>query len=66
MSSYRLEPSEYLYRLTCECCGTEKNRVWGFILKDGDANAVYYALLNVSEGPPCRANAQRGAVVGRY
>jgi len=52
MSNYSLEASEYLYRLTCECCGTEKNRVWGFILKDGDANAVYYALLNVAEDNP--------------
>jgi hypothetical protein len=52
MSDYSLEASEYFYRLTCTCCGTEKNRVWGFVSKNGDAHAVYYALLNVTEQCP--------------
>jgi hypothetical protein len=52
MSDYSLETGAYLYRLTCECCRTEKNRVWGFVSKDGDAHAVYYALLNVAEEKP--------------
>ena len=52
MSDCSLETSEYFYRLTCECCGTEKNRVWGFVSKQGDAHAVYYALLNVTEESP--------------
>jgi hypothetical protein len=52
MSDYSLETGEYVYRLTCECCGNEKNRVWGFISKNGDAHAVYYALLNVTEENP--------------
>jgi hypothetical protein len=52
MSDYSLEKSEYLYRLTCECCGTEKKRVWGFVTKNGDAHAIYYALLNVAEESP--------------
>ena len=52
MSDYSLETSEYIYRLTCECCGTEKNRVWGFVSENGDAYAVYYALLNITEDSP--------------
>ena len=38
--------------MTCECCGNEKKRVWGFVNKSGDAHAVYYALLNVTEDHP--------------
>ena len=52
MRDYSLETGEYLYRLVCECCGNEKNRVWGFVCKNGDAHAVYYALLNVTEENP--------------
>jgi len=52
MSVYSLETGEYLYRLTCECCGEDKNRVWGFVSKHGDAHAIYYALLNVTEKEP--------------
>jgi hypothetical protein len=52
MSAYRIEVGEYIYSLTCECCGTEKRRVWGFVYKHGDAHAVYYALLNVREESP--------------
>jgi hypothetical protein len=52
MGNYTLETGEYIYRLTCECCLTEKNRVWGFVSKDGDAHAVYYALLNLEEKYP--------------
>jgi hypothetical protein len=37
---------------SCECCGKEKNRVWGFVSKSGDAHAVYYALLNITEDSP--------------
>jgi hypothetical protein len=52
MSPYTLEIGEYIYRLRCECCGQRKKRVWGFISKDGDAHAVYYALLNVEDKRP--------------
>jgi hypothetical protein len=52
MGNYTLETGEYIYRLTCECCLTEKNRVWGFVSRDGDAHAVYYALLNLEEKSP--------------
>jgi hypothetical protein len=52
MSDYSLDPGEYVYRLTCTCCGKEKNRVWGFVSKNNDAHAVYYALLNVEEKAP--------------
>jgi hypothetical protein len=52
MNPYTLETGEYIYRLVCECCGTAKRRVWGFVSKNGDAHAVYYALLNVIEERP--------------
>ena len=52
MGNYTLETSEYIHRLICECCLTEKNRVWGFVFRDGDAHAVYYALLNLEEKSP--------------
>jgi len=52
MSVYSLETGEYIYRLTCECCGTAKNRVWGFVSDRDNAHAVYYALLNVAEENP--------------
>jgi hypothetical protein len=52
MSDYSLETGEYLWRLTCDCCGKQKNRTWGFISKNGDAHAIYCALLNVEEERP--------------
>lgn len=52
MSIYTLENGEYVSRLKCECCGEQKKRVWGFVCKDGDAHAIYYALLNVEEEYP--------------
>jgi hypothetical protein len=52
MSEYTLELGEYIYRLRCECCGNAKKRVFGFVSKDGDARAVYYALLNITEDKP--------------
>ena len=52
MSDYSLEIGEYLWRLTCDCCGKQNNRVWGFISKNGDAHAIYYALLNIEEECP--------------
>ena len=52
MSTYTLEVGEYIYSLQCECCGYAKKRVFGFVTKDGDAHAVYYALLNVTEHKP--------------
>jgi hypothetical protein len=52
MGNYTLETGKYIYRLSCECCLTEKNRVWGFVSKDGDAHALYYALLNLEEKCP--------------
>jgi hypothetical protein len=52
MGGYSLTIGKVLYRLTCECCGTEKNRVWGLVCNDGDVHAVYYALLNTTEDIP--------------
>lgn len=52
MSELSLETGEGIVRVTCECCGNEKKRVWGFITKSDDAYAVYYALLNITEGRP--------------
>lgn len=52
MSAYSLETGEYLWHLTCDCCGEKKNRVWGFVSKNGDAHALYYALLNIDEDKP--------------
>jgi hypothetical protein len=52
MSAYTLELGEYLWRLKCECCGETKKRIFGFVSRDGDAHAVYYALLNVTEEKP--------------
>ena len=52
MNAYSLEPGEYIYRLTCECCGAGKNRVWGFVYRGDEAHAVYYALLNIEEENP--------------
>jgi hypothetical protein len=45
-------PAKPSYRLSCECCGQRKKRVWGFISKDGDAHAIYYALFNVEDEHP--------------
>jgi len=52
MSDLTLETGEDIVRVMCECCGNEKKRVWGFVSKSGDAHAVYYALLNVTEERP--------------
>ena len=52
MSDFSLETGEDVVRVNCECCGNEKKRVWGFVSKSGDAHAVYYALLNVTEDRP--------------
>ncbi len=52
MSAYTLELSPYIYRLKCEYCDQAKKRVFGFISKEDDAHAVYYALLNITEGKP--------------
>jgi hypothetical protein len=52
MSDFSLETGEGIVRVTCECCGNDKKRVWGFVSRSGDAHAVYYALLNVTEDRP--------------
>lgn len=52
MSEYTLELGESIFRLKCECCDEVKKRVLGFVSRDGDAHAVYYALLNVTEKEP--------------
>jgi hypothetical protein len=52
MGDYSLITGKCLYRLTCECCGTEKNRVWGLVSKDKDVHVVYCALLNTTEDVP--------------
>jgi hypothetical protein len=52
MSDFSLETGEDVVCVKCECYGNEKKRVWGFVSKSGDAHAVYYALLNVTEDSP--------------
>jgi hypothetical protein len=52
MSEYTLETGETIYVLICECCGRPKKRVFGFVSNNGDAHAVYYALLNITEERP--------------
>ncbi len=52
MGDYNLVIGKVLYRVTCECCGTQKNRVWGLVCKGGDVHAVCYALLNTTEDIP--------------
>lgn len=52
MSAYTLETGEDIWRLKCDCCSKQKQRVWGFVCNDGDAHAVYYALLNIEEERP--------------
>ena len=52
MSTYTLELGDYVYRLKCACCDKQKKRVWGFVSLNGDAHAIYYALLNIEEEHP--------------
>jgi len=52
MGDLSLETGEHIVRVVFECCGHEKKRVWGFVTKCGDAHAVYYALLNITESRP--------------
>ena len=52
LSDLSLETGEGIVGVQCECCGNEKQRVWGFGSKSGEAHAVYYALLNVTEERP--------------
>lgn len=52
MGDYNLVIGKVLYRVTCECCGIQKNRVWGLVCKGRDVHAVYYALLNTTEDTP--------------
>jgi hypothetical protein len=50
--AYGLELGPKVREVVCECCGQIKNRVWGFVSRDGVAHAVYYALLNIDEPEP--------------
>lgn len=52
MSAYTLEIGETVWRITCKCCGRQKNRVIGFVCRDGRGHAKYYALLNIEEKRP--------------
>ena len=52
MSDYSLETGETVWRIACRCCGRQKNRVMGFICRDGRGHAKYYALLNIEEKRP--------------
>lgn len=52
MSNYSLEAGETVWHITCKCCGRMKNRVIGFVCKNGRGHARYYALLNVEEKRP--------------
>jgi hypothetical protein len=49
---YGLELGSKVREVVCDCCGQIKNRVWGFVAKDGVAHAVYFALLNTDEPAP--------------
>jgi len=52
MGNYSLEPGDTVWHITCKCCGRKKNRVIGFVYKDGRGHAKYYALLNIEEERP--------------
>jgi len=52
MGNYSLEIGETVWHITCKCCGRKKNRVIGFVCKDGCGHAKYYALLNIEEKRP--------------
>ena len=52
MGNYSLEAGETIWHIKCKCCGSKKNRVIGFVCKDGRGHAKYYALLNIEEKRP--------------
>lgn len=43
MSTLRLEIGEAAEAAPCECCGAASRTAHGFVFRDGDAYAVYYA-----------------------
>src|SRR5215469_14551957 len=43
---YSLELGEEISNITCNCCGQQFKSVCGFIKKDDDAYAVYFATLH--------------------
>jgi hypothetical protein len=44
-SKYAIELNERIMTFDCPDCGRKSVTVWGWISKDGDAHAVYYAGL---------------------
>ena len=52
MSTLQLELGESGEAAVCECCGTRFRTAYGFVYRDGDAYAVYYA--GWSHGHPGR------------
>jgi hypothetical protein len=52
MSVLRLELGESRDAAPCECCGAKSRTAHGFVYRDGDAYAVYYA--GWSDGHPGR------------
>jgi hypothetical protein len=50
MTTLRLEPADEDKATRCACCGTRSRTVHGFIYRDDDAHAVYYA--GWSDGHP--------------
>lgn len=43
MNKFNIEIGENCASSTCNCCGKESNTGHGFVYKNGDAYAVYYA-----------------------
>jgi hypothetical protein len=64
MCDFSLETGEDILRVTCERCGNEKKRVWGFVSKPRDAQR---RLLRSTERhrrlPKGRTDAQHRPVV---
>jgi len=52
MNTLRLEPGELREAAACDCCGAQSCTTFGFVYRDDDAHAVYYA--GWSNGHPGR------------
>jgi len=63
MSMLRLEVGEPPEARPCECCGATSRTAHGFVYRDGDAYAIYYA--GWSDGHPERG-ASMAVAVGEW
>ena len=43
MARFEIEIGESRKRTTCACCGRESFNAFGYVYRDGDAHAIYYA-----------------------